>query len=183
MSFVTKLSTGILAAVALTTLGINSAQAATDKQQYLAITPVSNEISVKPGQSYAGKMSVINQGETPFKTTMSVAPYHVNGADYTPQFNYIDGATDVSSWIELSTSVIPSLGAHKMENVFYTVTVPSTIKPGGYYAVIFAEASPAANSKQGVVAHNRLGELLYITIEGPVAKTGEALADTIAPVS
>jgi hypothetical protein len=51
--------------------------------------------------------------------------------------------------------------------------------PGGYYAVIFVTTS-TDDVKTGVVSHNRVGDVLYITVNGTI-KTGGKLTGDLLP--
>lgn len=139
--------------------------------QNITMTPSSTEVSVAPGSSKTDSFTVINQGKTDFNVTTYADPYHVKGVTYDPQFTPLAGTTDASKWVHMSAVKAQPLAAHKQLSVSYTVNVPKNTAPGGYYAVLFAETSPAGKSN-GVVAHNRVGNILYITVEGAVKKSG-----------
>jgi len=136
------------------------------------MTPSSTELSIAPGHSTTNSFDVINEGDTNYTVLVSVAPYHVAGTDYDPEFTPLPGTIDASNWVRITDPTAKSLVAHKLINVNYTITVPEGTQPGGYYAVLFAETgAPATSASTGVVSHNRVGNILYISVQGPV-KTG-----------
>jgi hypothetical protein len=162
-----SLLVGVLVASAL------PASAAVDRQ-HITITPSSAELSIAPGQSESGDLSVINQGTDSFKIALATSPYHVQGIQYDPQFTQLPGTVDASKWVQLTVPSNTSLAPNDLIHIKYSVSIPSGTQPGGYYAVIFAESSPIGTT-HGVVTHNRVGEILYITVKGKVNTSGKVL--------
>ena len=147
--------------------------AAAESAQHILVTPSSTAFSIDPGAKKAGSLSVINEGDSPFIVDVSSSPYHVEGLHYDPKFTQLPGTTDASQWVTFTSQTSQTVDARKLTNIDYTVTVPAGTAPGGYYAVIFAETSPTESSA-GVVAHNRVGDILYITVNGDVKAAGAA---------
>jgi hypothetical protein len=56
--------------------------------------------------------------------------------------------------------------------------VPANTAPGGYYAVIFATTS-TDDAKSGVISHNRVGDILYITVNGTIKTGGALIGDSL----
>lgn len=159
------------------------AQAATSPtSQDITITPSSTQLTIEPGGTKSGSLSVINSGDNnSFDFILSTAPYYVKGVDYTPDFTLLPGKVDASKWIHISSPLRQTVAARKIANIDYTVTVPKNTEPGGYYAVVFAETQPPANA--GVVSHNRVGDILYITVSGPVKTSGSVAASPLPLVT
>jgi len=147
--------------------------------QAITASPAVTQIAVDPGGTTTNKLDIVNSGTIAYKVTVSVSPYRVVGVDYDPQFTQLPGTVDPSKWVTLSQTNA-SAAPHAVLTVNYSVTVPKNTAPGGYYAVIFAETSPTATGG-GVIAHNRVGNILYITVRGQV-KQGGALSTTRLPV-
>lgn len=156
--------------------------AADEGGQHITITPSSAELSIAPGQTASNSVIVVNQGQDSFKVNASVAPYHVKGINYDPQFTPLPGTVDASKWVHLDTTQLPVLSPGQLVHLGYTVSVPAGTAPGGYYAVVFAETSPVKNNS-GVVAHNRVGEILYMTVKGPVRMSGNVLPGSLSHFS
>jgi hypothetical protein len=150
--------------------------------QIINVTPSLTSLSANPGASTNGKIDIINIGTTAFKVAVSTSPYHVVGVDYNPQFTQLPGTVDPSQWVHFTTPTTDTLASQKMLTVSYTVDVPGGTAPGGYYAVIFAETGASESTQSGVVAHSRVGDILYITVNGPVKTAGTAIATTIPSV-
>ncbi len=175
-------STAICAALIAVGTGITAAAAAQPGggTQHITVTPSSTELSAPPGGSTQGTFNVINSGDAKFDIKISASPYHVAGVDYDPQFTQLPGTSDASKWIHFSGETSRSLEPHKTTEVAYTLEVPPNTAPGGYYAVLFAESTPAITS-DGVVSHNRVGNILYITVQGKVKTSGSAKALGVGP--
>ena len=138
------------------------------------ITPTSTDQVIKPGTVYKGSFQVLNQGGTAYSFQVYSAPYHVDGEDYTPDFTVLPTAPNVKSWFTFSTA-----GGHvnpgEEVNVNYSISVPPTTAPGGYYATVFAETHyPKAASS--ITLNERVGEIFYLQAAGPVVKKGEVLS-------
>lgn len=157
-------------------VGVTHAQSAS---QAITISPASTRLSIDPGATVTDDFEIINGGENGYKVNLSVSPYRVVGEQYDPNFTQLPGTVDASEWVTLSRSS-EELDGQKVLSVSYTVTVPENTAPGGYYAVIFAQTSQSEESEaSGVIPHNRVGNILYITVNGDVEQSGDATGSAI----
>ncbi len=142
-------------------------------QQAITMTPTSVSPVINPGSSQHGSFKVINQGKTAFKFITYAAPYRVSGEDYTPEFTVLPTAPNITGWFNFSAPG-GTVEPNQAVTIGYTITIPENVQPGGYYAAAFAETQypKAANS---IVLNERVGELFYIQVAGPVVKKGEML--------
>ena len=150
--------------------------------QTVTLTPPSTELSIVPGGNADNSFDVINSGDTTYNLSVSAAPYYVEGVNYDPQFTLLPGRTDASQWVHITSSLNQTLASHKLVTISYTLRVPASTAPGGYYAVLFAETNPATTDN-GVVIHNRVGDILYITVQGPVRSGGSLQGDSLPRVT
>ena len=144
--------------------------------QSISLSPALTELSINPGETASRTLEVNNNGDLDFNITLSVAPYSVENIVYDPNFTLLPGATEVTSWVDLPSGAteVSSRGIYKAA---YSITVPAGTAPGGYYAVIFAETTPSGDEDAGgVVARNRVGNILYITVKGTI-ETGGSVTD------
>lgn len=146
--------------------------------QAISLSPATTQVAIDPGKSASDKVEVINTGDDSFNVSFSTAPYYVTGENYDPHFTQLPGTVDASKWISLQTSSAP-LESHKILSLPYTISIPANTAPGGYYAVIFAETSQQNVTTGGVVPHNRVGNIVYITVNGDVKKSGYVKADPL----
>jgi hypothetical protein len=155
-------------------LSAPQAHAQANTSQNITMSPASTLLSVKAGSSIKKSFELLNSGGGSYSIVTNPSPYRVIGFDYTPDFTQLTGTTETSKWITIDTPVV-SLDPQKSATVSYTVTVPKATAPGGYYAVLFAETRPDVQEEAtGVVPRNRVGNILYITVEGSVEKAGDA---------
>lgn len=156
------------------------AHAQANTSQNITMSPASTLLSIKPGETVTKKFQILNTGGDAFDIVTSASPYHVSGLEYTPGFTQLPGTSDTASWISINNPQA-TVGPQKSMDINYTVTVPAGTAPGGYYAVLFAETRPADTSEMsGVVPRNRVGNILYITVEGPVENGGNVETQSVA---
>lgn len=139
----------------------------------ITITPTTATPYIDPGTTHTGTLQVLNQGTAGYSYTVYTTPYHVSGEDYTPDFTLLPNAPKVDSWFHLS---IPGgyIKPGQVVSVKYSISVPAHTLAGGYYAAVFAEAKSPKTAN--IVLSERVGELFYIQVAGPVVKKGELLS-------
>jgi hypothetical protein len=170
--------------ITIATLGqINSstAHAASTPSQAITLSPASTDVAVDPGATASKTVDIINSGNNSFNVTTSRAPYYVSGLDYDPHFTQLPGTVDASAWVHLSVNTT-TVAANTTITMPYTVEVPAGTPAGGYYAVIFVETS-TDDAKTGVVSHNRVGDILYITVNGNIKSGGNITGDALPSFS
>lgn len=155
---------------ALIIMGVSHPTAYADTaRQKLVISPVAKDITLNPGQTYSDTMTAVNQSPGVMNLSLYASPYFVSGEQYKPIFSDVDPAVRADTWVKVSPRMV-SLAAQGVVTADYTVTVPNNARPGGYYAVVFAQAAGAATGSVGV--SERAGEILYITVNGPASTSG-----------
>lgn len=151
--------------------------------QAITISPASTRLSIDPGATATETFEVINGGEDGYEVEFSTAPYRVVGEQYDPSFTQLPGTVDASEWIQLEHKS-EYLDGLKVLSTSYTVTVPENTAPGGYYAVIFAQTSQEQkDNASGVIPHNRVGNILYITVNGDIKTSGSVDGSAVPPFS
>lgn len=175
-----RLIPAFIIGLAIVSFGYSSVHAETGQSQAITLSPASTEVSIDPGNSASKSVDIINGGSDAFNVVLSSSAYHVSGDNYDPQFSQLPGTVDASAWVHLSLTNATVAG-YKLLTVPYTIDVPKNTTPGGYYAVVFAETSPD-NSKTGVVSHNRVGNILYITVNGTIKSGGDLTGNTLPAV-
>lgn len=180
---VTWLGTVLLLAIGLVTLAAPNSGAQAVTSRNITMSPASALLSVKPGETATNKFEILNSGDDGYVVYTSVSPYRVVGLDYTPDFAQLPGTTNTASWVKIANSEV-SVAPRTAATIQYSVTVPSGTAPGGYYAVLFAETRPPDDAEQvtGVVPRNRVGNILYITVEGSVQTSGDVTAEPVSGV-
>lgn len=141
--------------------------------QGISISPAQTPISALPGGTATGNVDVINSGTGRLSVSTYVDPYFVSGVNYTPNFVQLPGTKAPSKWVTINGPTSFYIAPTKSVAVPYTLNVPAATTPGGYYAVIFAETKSTSSS--GIASQSRVGDILYITVEGPVVQQGSLL--------
>lgn len=167
-----------LLASVVTTFSVGQlATALTSGAQGITLSPASTQLTVPAGTAIQGSFEVVNSGEESYTVNLSVAPYRIEGVDYTPQFTQLPGTVETASWVSIAGSSA-QLNPHALARFNYTVSVPDNAAPGGYYAILFAETSPdETDENSGIIPHNRVGSILYITVPGEVTTSGNLTAE------
>lgn len=159
--------------VALGVVGLLAIPRPTQAAQAITVTPTSIDKTILPGQTVKGQTQVLNQADSPFDFKVYAAPYSVTGEEYDPSFTPIPGATDVSSWIKLKAAK-KRLEPFSVSPLDYIIAVPADAKPGGYYAVIFAETESKVEGT-GVTTQKRVGTVAYIKVAGDTVERGRVI--------
>lgn len=129
----------------------------------ITASPTNKRIEVAAGATSAGTIKVMNSGQTDFDFTLYADPYSVKGEDYDQSFILQPEMVDVSKWFVLRQTRY-QLQAGKELAVPYELRVPAGVRPGGYYAVLFAETS--ATGEGNIKSKKRVGIIFYITVTG-----------------
>ena len=162
----------VLAGGTFASLSISrTATAAPSSSQNITLSPSSTDLVIAPGDTIRRNFKVINSGSDSFKADISVTPYHVEGENYDPKFTQLAGTVSPLSWVTVNSAKV-TLKPGDSADIDYSVTVPKNASPGGYYLVLFAETNPVKKTSGGVVPHNRVGNILYITVKGAVKNSG-----------
>lgn len=157
----------------------------------MKISPVSNRIILKAGQSLDYSMSVTNISEIGYKYTVYAAPYSVVNEKYEEDFTNQSTRTQLSRWIKFYAddgSLVDTYdgfieaGAEKIIN--YRVSVPEDIPAGGQYAAIFTQTDSSnmgtETNTTGINTVSRLAMLLYGRTNGETNESAE-IADYKLP--
>ncbi len=147
--------------------------------QAITLSPASTDVKVDPGGTFSKSVDVINSGPNALNANLYVDPYYVSGENYDPRFTQLPGTVDASKWVKLSLTKSVVKG-YKVLTVPYTIQVPKNTVPGGYYAVIFAETSN--DNATGVVPRSRVGDILYITVNGTIKSGGDIVANQLPSI-
>jgi hypothetical protein len=142
--------------------------------QSITASPTSELVTIKPGGTSTGSVQVLNQGSTAYDFRAYVTPYRVASEAYTPIFTPLPGAPNVLSWFHL-TKTAGHLAAGSNLELPYRISVPAGTPAGGYYATLFAETE-GGNKSGGVILHERVGTIFYITVSGALKQQGQLLS-------
>ncbi|MBU0576835.1 DUF916 domain-containing protein [Patescibacteria group bacterium] len=170
-----------LAALFLSSQIIFAQSAALAESSLTAIPPRLGEdlsLKVKPGEKIQTSVRVRN-GSSETLTVQSLAQDFIvdlNGETPTPINDQTSNRWSLASWVVLTPSVQEILtGETAIINVI--IEAPSDALPGGHYAMIThqpnlggSKVNPALTLAHSSAAtlQQRVGTLLYVTVEGPI---------------
>ena len=149
--------------------------------QGFGISPTQQEVTLAPGGSTSGQLTVINDGDTDVTYHIYATDYGVKGEDYEGVFTSPAGSTNATAanWFTLPPGnfVVKA----RQETTFnYTLTAPKGATVGGHYAAVFIQTIPPAHAGAAIINRvDRIGSLFYITISGALHEHGNLLPLTV----
>lgn len=160
-----NISASILAFVAFCVLCVTQAgvaQAAdSDKQvEGIFITPAINQIDLKNGQVYTGKMNVRNTTKEDMTVKMDVTGYTIKDNNYsTPDYDNESKYSTMRNWIHIASGQEEFvLKPGENRDVEYTINTPSNPPGGTQYATVMATNVPKQQEGvSGISALARIG--------------------------
>jgi hypothetical protein len=158
---------------------VASAQSAEAEAERITLSPSSTSLAVDAGQTVTGSMKVVNDGTVSYGFNVYARPYAVSNEAYDPDFTKQAANTGVYKWVQFNQTAYTIEPGQTIE-VKYTLRVPADAAPGGHYGVLFAETNERGLEGTGVARKKRVGNLLYITVNGAY-KTEGNLKEFILP--
>ena len=149
---------------------------------WMQMTPVSNRVSLAPGQEVEDKFTVENIGSADFKYKVYAAPYSVTNENYDLSFSAENNYTRIKTWItfrqadgEWSKEPTFTIPKGQKQDIQYRISVPQDVPAGGQYATLFAESigdDAEGGTSTGVKTSSRVGLLLYANVAGDTRRAG-----------
>ena len=141
----------------------------------LSLSPLRTELSLAPGTSLDGALTVTNSTVEPMTVALSAEEFKITNSKYDYEFI---AESDISRWVSFKPSEI-ILKSGESKDVQYTVTVPPTAELGGYYISMFVSTAVGSPGDVGN-SQQRVASLLYITVNsdvlGAVTRAGNVLS-------
>lgn len=134
----------------------------------ITISPVRVELRGDPGTTVGGDMTIIND-QTETKTYyVSYENFEAQGDTGVPKF--IGSSEGLATWLRAPSAV--TIPAGEAKTVPYTISIPASATPGGYFSAIFWSATPPTASQAGQVAIGaKIGMLVLLSVNGEVAES------------
>lgn len=182
-----NISTAILAVVALCLFAFTQshiAGAAENDQtaKGIFISPVTNQIDLKNGQVYAGKMNVENRTDSDMDVEMSVAGYAVeNNYKDGPKYETDSKYSTMQKWIKVAPGQEKfTLKPGENRDVDYTITAPANSPGGTQYATLMATHIPRKSEGSGITALARIGMVIMARmVDGNTVEKAEVVKSDI----
>jgi hypothetical protein len=176
-----KVRFGLLVAIIICVFAVgfsvdyNASAQSTEPPKGLTLSPLRTEISTAPGTSFSDQLKVTNSTEKQMTVSFMVEEFKVIDEQYDYEFI---AESNITSWVSFKPSEVV-LKAGEAKKVNYTVGIPLTAEPGGYYISMFASSAVAAGDGDGN-SQQRVASLLYITaasdVLGAATRSGHVLS-------
>lgn len=148
----------------------------------LLVTPMSQEISLTPGETYTGTITVANPSTatSDLSYTASISPYGVIGTNYSVDLHSKTSRTEITDWIKIDNPS-GSLAPNTTADINFTIKVPKDAAPGGQYATIkiTSDASNATENSLSIGNIYEVASIIYGDVAGEVKREGTVTSQSI----
>ncbi len=136
--------------------------------QALTVSPAKIEITANPGQTLRGEIELFNEQKENKIFYSSYENFESRGDSGAPYF--VGAENGLATWVTTDKTV--SLAPGERIQVPYTINVPASAKPGGYFAAIFFGSQPAQGTEGGeVTIGGKIGVLVLLKVSGDVEES------------
>ena len=146
------------------------------------ITPMTQKMELKAGESYTGTIKVANPADASreFSFEAEVSPYGVVGEDYTVDLKTKSNHSMIADWISLEDAD-GTLKPNEATNIKYTISVPEDAPAGAQYATIVVSQNKDEAKKEGMNVDNivEMASIIYGEVEGETVMDGHILANEV----
>lgn len=149
------------------------------EQNTFTISPMSQFISLAPGEVYHGTINVANPSgsTTDLDFSARVTPYSVIGQDYQADLATVSNFSQMVDWITIDTST-GTVAPNSTAEIPFTITVPATPPAGGQYAtIVVSQSSPTDSNTVGSTVG--MASIIYADVAGETTHSGEVLETSL----
>lgn len=147
--------------------GIVVAEEPDDRSFGLRISPLRVRPVLYPGETASTTIKIKNLNDNDQMVAVSAQNFAVVNEDYDYRFEY----TEDTDWIRFADNSIVLRPDEELE-LPYSLAVPSTAPPGGYYFAILAATKSSAASAH-LRETQRVASLVYLEVGGDVERRGD----------
>ncbi len=139
--------------------------------QAMTVSPVRVELSGDSGALVGGSFRVINE-ENEVKTLYtSFENFEAMGETGSPSF--VPAQEGLATWIDAPREI--SIGPGETKIVDFSITVPASAEPGGYFSAIFLGTNPPSVEQNQLSIGARIGTLVLFRVNGDIKEGGSLL--------
>ncbi len=147
------------------------------------VTPTSNTIDLKPGETHEGYIMVSNPQDSKedFDYSVEVSPYGVVGNDYKADLTTSSARTMLAQWVTIKNPT-GTVKPNEKVRVEYTITVPEDAAGGGQYAALVVSKNSNTEVTDANIGVNNvfgIASVLYAKIDGEINRSGDVLENSI----
>lgn len=130
----------------------------------ITISPPRLELAADPGSTVTGELNVTNDSQSDTVYYTQVENFEAGDETGNPQF--VTTREGLATWVNVQSQV--SVRAGEIKSVPFSVTVPRSAEPGGYFASIFVRTTPPPENGGEVSIGARLGTLILLRVNGEI---------------
>ena len=144
----------------------------TPTAQALTISPPRIETSTDAGRTLEHEIKIINEEKS--SRTLYIVAQNFEAKDESGEPNYVQGTENLAGWIKAPKSV--DLGPGEEKLVKFTINVPPTAEPGGYFTALFFQSDPPTFEQgAGIGIGSQLGSLILLKVNGAIGEEAGVL--------
>lgn len=138
----------------------------------ISLSPAKIEYALSPGESVSGEIRVINNLGRPTTFRVEVEDFGPGTqSDETLSFLGNDrGPYSLANYLSIATESLSALSGETVSLPF-TINLPATAPPGGFYTAVTVLAEPPPGGEAVVAV--RLSATIFVRINGPVKEEGK----------
>lgn len=130
----------------------------------ITISPPRLELAADPGETVSGKFEVTNDSQADTVYYTQVENFEAGDETGNPQF--VTTNEGLATWVDVPNQV--SVRPGEIKSIPFSVVVPDTAEPGGYFASIFVRTTPPPANGGEVSIGARLGTLILLRVNGEI---------------
>lgn len=146
------------------------------------LMPMSQEISLDPGTTYEGHITITNPADSSsdFSYKVSVNPYSVNGEEYNIDLLTQYNRSIITEWVTVKEPT-GTLKPNESKQINYTIKVPKNAPAGGQYAALTVAEDGTAQSGDGVTVSSilEMASIIYAKVAGETTTDAKILENNI----
>lgn len=146
------------------------------------VSPMSQKITLRPGETYKGSIMVANPkaATEDFYYKVAIYPYFIKGDSYETDFETMSDWSRIVDWttLEDETGV---LKPNDMKKINFTIEVPENAPGGGQYMMLGVSSDAPMDDNEGAAIQSiyEMASLIYANVEGAAIHEGQVLENRI----
>ena len=146
------------------------------------VLPMSQRFSLEAGQTYTGKITVVNPADATenFSYIVGVSPYGVDGESYDADLTTDYTRSMIAKWIKIDEPT-GEIAPNESKDITFTITVPENAPAGGQYAAITVASNNDVRVTEGVAVQNifEMASIIYAKVAGETVHDTAVLENNI----
>ena len=152
------------------------------EEKMFTVSPMSQSISLNPGETYSGSIKVANPSDakTSFSYEVTTTPYSVSGEDYSADLLTKGVYSKILDWVTIENPT-GTLNPNEVAEIKFTINVPADAAGGGQYFTLAVSQDPDELQSGTTQVQNvlQIASIVYANINGEVVREGSILENNI----